>query len=222
MAYEITNKALAIIVGIAIVANLAVLFTVTGSNKFTAYDVLQNDGTAAVNISHHVAINVTQRAIDFGTGRVLHSQPGCRLESRDLFDAPLAPVPGCWINESEYLVTGSTGFVVNNVGNVNTSVNVYSDGNAAAFIGGSAPIYEFSLRGYDAVNSYTSLDACPSERPTTAGEGDAIWKTMSTTETSLCDGFIHDENVEVDVAIYVPKDAVGQKISTVFFIGQEV
>lgn len=220
MAYEITNKALAIIVGIAIVANLAVLFTVTGSNKFTAYDVLLNDGTAAVNISHLVAINVTQRAIDFGSGRITaDGATGCRLESRDLVDG--TGVPQCWTNQSEYLVTGPTGFVIQNVGNVNTSVTVNSNSDANTFIGGTNPTYEFGLRGYDAVSSQTSLTACPVER---AGDafGDVDWKTLDLAERTLCDGFVHDQSLEVDVAIWVPNDAVGQKLSTVYFFGAEV
>ncbi|MFA5106011.1 MAG: DUF2341 domain-containing protein [Candidatus Micrarchaeia archaeon] len=57
-------------------------------------------------------------------------------------------------NESSNVTGGDTGFLVENQGNVNVSITVASDKNAASFIGGSSPLF----RMFGGVNE---TGACP-------------------------------------------------------------
>lgn len=209
MAYEITNKALAIIIGVAIVLNVG--FLVFGGQTLTGYSTLNNQGTAAVNITAELAINVSQPAIDFGTGRLAYGQSTCTLESTDLYDG--TGVPGCWVNVTEYLVTGSHGFKIDNVGNQQARLDVNSSKNANTFIGGTNPAYEYQYRPSGA-GSYTSAAACTVAAANT-------WSTLGTGAVSLlCDSFAPTESVEMDVRVTVPADAAGFKQSIVYFYGE--
>ncbi|MFA5105655.1 MAG: LamG domain-containing protein [Candidatus Micrarchaeia archaeon] len=58
-------------------------------------------------------------------------------------------------NESSNVTGGDTGFLVENQGNVNVSITVASDKDAASFIGGSAPLFQM----FGGVNE---TGACPS------------------------------------------------------------
>jgi hypothetical protein len=209
MAYEITNKALAVIIGIAIVLNVG--FLVFGGKTLTGYSTLNQEGTAAVNITAELAINVSQPAIDFGTGRLAYGLSECRLESTDLYDG--TGVPTCWVNVTEYLVTGSHGFKIDNVGNQPARLDVNASKDASAFIGGTNPGYQYQYRPSGA-GSYTSANACTTAAATS-------WSALGPGAVSLlCDSFAPTESVEMDVAVRVPADAAGFKQSVVYFFAQ--
>ncbi|MFA5106037.1 MAG: LamG domain-containing protein [Candidatus Micrarchaeia archaeon] len=87
-------------------------------------------------------------------------------------------------NETSNTTGGELGFLVENQGNVNVSITVASDKNAASFIGGSAPLFQM-FGGVDEAGACSSLDTdmqslsiseitvCPSLDY--ADSQDAIW-----------------------------------------------
>jgi hypothetical protein len=131
---DISNKTLAILVGIAIVVSVVGILSlgkpsvlyVTGSGVA---------GNVSVNLTSELSILVSHN-INFGNGRVAAGNPNATLES-----SGIAAVGGSWATITQYIT-------VENDGTVNASVNVSADSGVDTWLGGSIGINDMQIKGH--------------------------------------------------------------------------
>ncbi|MFA5105953.1 MAG: LamG domain-containing protein [Candidatus Micrarchaeia archaeon] len=107
-------------------------YGVNGSGNFTGA------GGSPTNTSGTIGINITS------TNQIAVYTSSSSNNSAFSFIPVTPPAAGSIVltsNESGNVTGGDTGFLVENQGNVNVSITVASDKNAAGFIGGSAPLF---------------------------------------------------------------------------------
>lgn len=150
--------------------------------------------TAVVNVTVETAasINFSDDFIDFGSGAV--NGTFARLESNDT-----ASVDGNWSYSADY-------FTLENVGNVNVSLDLQSGKNASEFIGGSSPDYEFSLTDGESGSCNTSL--------TFGG-----WYDINTTNSTICTplDYVNSRNLlNISVRLVIPSDSLTGSLTDSF------
>jgi hypothetical protein len=169
-----------------IVISLAFIgFKITG---FAATD------TAVVNvtITGTVSINFTIDVVDFGGGTVNGGSPGAMLYTNGTI------VDGSW-------TPVSTPLVLENIGNVNASINLNSDKNADSFIGGASPLFKIKVS-----DTADNTGACQNNGATTYTE-------IGTSNITICNPLQYantTDEIDINVQLYVPNDAIGAKTAT--------
>lgn len=220
------NKTLVALLALALVVTvMGTLVSVSklgpqnGFSFLTAAATSSASGTSYVNITSATSITNDVSSVDFGQGYVDSSGTNCTTDSR-----------GNVTSNGAYCIgfnTVTQGFLIENTGNVNVSVNMTCTGNctAAQFIGGSNPTFRFSVQNNDlrAIDAEIgALDTQPSCDAAKFGAGllytgITTWTDVSTSNVGLC-GQDHAGNYTldftdsqdafaVDIAISIPVDA---------------
>lgn len=195
---DITNKTLAVLIGLAIAVSLAGLFSLP-NNPFFISGFLVSEGQARLNITETASLNVTESFIDFGNGTIEQDDLNCTLTS----ETPTASDPlDCWSG------LGATrgGFEAVNIGNVNLNVTItatHNGTNSTDFWGVTGGYYMWKCMGNGTIEpsvvNYSDV-AVFARRCT-----DGLSSIMGT------DGFT------VHLNITIPPDAIGFKNDTVTF-----
>ena len=120
---DISNKTLALLVGVAIVVSVVGIFVAQEGAQITGYGTTET-GVVNLTIAASVSINVTGD-IEFGVGTVA----GTTQDFADLFSNNGTVRGGNWTFSSQFIT-------IENDGTVNVTLNVRSDKNATGFIGG--------------------------------------------------------------------------------------
>jgi len=102
------------------------------STRFTA---LVSQGTINLTVETLAIINFTNNAINFSSGRV----------NSDSSAASLITTGSGSITNGNWTAQG--GLIIENIGNVNVSLNLTGAKTAAQFIGGTSPAYEWNVSG---------------------------------------------------------------------------
>ncbi len=140
-----------------------------------------------ITIEPFAAINFTLSNISFGTGAVEDGQLNASLDTLGNI------IRGNWSVVRD-------GFKIENVGNVNVTLDLKSGKTAAVFLGGSNPDYEYNI----------------SENETGSCSGGSIslnnWYDINTTNpgTRICNLFLckdSNDTIEIDLHLIVPSDA---------------
>jgi len=183
---------IAIIAVVFAAVNLVIIINkIGGIETLTGFAI--DTGTANLSITGVAQINFTTYVIDWGSGYVNASELSCELNTNG-------------INNCTDFTTVSTGLILENIGNVNVTLNLTSDKNAASFIGGSdvTPIYEWNV-------SESEAGSCQPATNITS------YTTVTTTSQLACEQFGYDtlDTLEIDLKVVIPSDAVGTKGSTI-------
>jgi len=210
---DISNKTLALLVGVAIVISLVGIFSVP-KGGIVYITGRGTTGTTSYGVLSELTINVTQTAVNFGTGRVLTGYNNCTISSNYTEESEMmegSASPGCGGN---WTSTIANGFIVRNDGTVNVNVTVKSTKLAAGFIPtygtpSVTPTYDFESYNAEAMS-------CVS--------GDTVthWTAMSnTTEKVICSNLSnadsHDE-LSVPIQLTIPDNVMnGTYSDTVTF-----
>jgi len=158
--------------------------------RLTGYAV---EGTGIVNVSVDptAAINFTTDFINFGNGSVILGLSQALLES-DISGA----VNGSWAYEVQH-------FTLENIGNVNVSLDLKTNQDAATFIGGTNPEYKYNI-----TNSPSNDQSCTGASGVTL----TAWNDVNTTDpgTRICPSFgfasAYDQ-IQIDVRLLIPSDS---------------
>ena len=195
---EIDNERL---VSLVIVLSLVVIVLSLASfgARLTGY-ASQETGTVNVTVETSANINMTSILIDFGSGLVNSTHhSNAILESNGSSAAP----NGNWS-------WTPSNFTVENIGNVNVTLNLKTTNTALSFIGGSDPEYNFSV-----VN--VKANSCNATTQVPLGN----WAPVNTTDigTLICSPLDFNDNNDL-IAIYIrlviPSDSnQGELIDTV-------
>ena len=199
-------------------------------------------GTATLTVSSATALSLKVSSIAFGSGYVNATTVACE---RCFTDTVTGHLPG---NESccSRFNNVTAGFVVENTGNENMTINFTCAGSctAAAFINGSNPTFQFSILnasngiyGNKGKGSNSTGDSVNDTLPSCGSGGGSSfnyssWTNMGASTFNLCgkDGTteyyfgsagVRDAFV-MDIRLVVPDDAVtaSAKTATITFGGQ--
>jgi hypothetical protein len=123
---------------VGIVAILVILYSI-GSLGLRLTGNAIDTGIINVTVEASANINFTTDKIDFGSGRVTLGQSSASLESNDT-----AATNGNWSwGSAQYLV-------LENIGNVNVTVELKTNNNHTTLIGGTNPQYLFKVEDVEA------------------------------------------------------------------------
>jgi len=200
---EISNKTLAILLIGAIVISLG--GTLISLNKLTnvkipgitGFDIATDDATVDLQITSLVEVTWRVNSINWDTGGVNSSTPGCTLQS-------FAPSVGPNCTGNPGFTPQEDGLVLENSGTVDVSLKIKTAGSAAQFIGGSDPIYQWK-----AVNTETG--ACTN---TSSFNLDEFYDATIGVDREVCSNFTLGNLVDemrFDVKVWVPSDAIDQR-----------
>ncbi|MCX6706861.1 MAG: hypothetical protein NT001_01830 [Candidatus Woesearchaeota archaeon] len=150
MAFELSNKSLALLLIAALVVSLG--GTLVSLNRLKSLEaaspatgmVTLYSATAGVNvtITSTTAINFTTNYINFGTGNVNGTCGYCNMYSNYTLDST-GSISSCCQGFSG----ATTGLVIENIGNTNVSIGMNSTNNAVTFIGGTtSPGPQFRMK----------------------------------------------------------------------------
>lgn len=187
------NALFAIAAIVLLVAALSLGFTYYSISNFkegflTGY--VTANGTIYINITSAVAINFTTATISWGSGSVNSGTVYSVLStsSDDVINGSWTPV--------------ASGFVVENIGNVNVSVNITGGKNATDFFGAGLakdPLYQINVTNIEA-NSCTNAS------------GFNLGQFYNITKAGLyaCGNFTAQDardTISIDVKLGIPNDA---------------
>lgn len=105
-------------------------------------------GEANLSVESSVVVNFTTRAINWGSGRVNVGSTSAALSTVGAGSV----ANGNW--------TAQTGLILENIGNVNVTMNLSGSKTAASFLGGTSPMYKWNISNSEAnscVNSTGGL-----------------------------------------------------------------
>ena len=176
-------------------ASVNLIITIDKIKDFKALTGFAIDtGTANLTISGLAQINFTTDVISWGTGSVPTGKISCELDTEN--------------NENCTDFTAvNGGLILENIGNVNVTLNLSSDKNAASFIGGSdaTPMFQWKV-----TNNETG--SCLPDTNITS-------YTDVTVATQLaCENFgylLAADALEIDLRVVIPSDAAGTKGSII-------
>ena len=153
MGEDISNKTLAALLAVAIVISLGGTLVVLKTGPSISGHA--TTGTAQVNITATVELDVLNNSIDFGSGAVWGNSTSATINSGD--EAAGSVANGTWtaITDGQ-----DSEFIIRNIGNVDLSITINASKNSTEFIGGGAgvienPLYQFSSSDRDH-GSYTA------------------------------------------------------------------
>ncbi len=209
---DISNKTLALLVGVAIVISLVGIFSAP-KGGIVYITGRGTTGTTAYNVESELTINVTQTSVNFGNGRVETGYTYCTVSSNYTdggSETPGSATDGCggeWIGEN------TRSFIVRNDGTVRVNITIESTKLAAGFIPTYGtptitPVYQF--RAYSA-----ETDACASGL---AGD----WTEISnTTPKVICSDLANadsSDELSVPIRLTIPDNVMnGTYSDTVTF-----
>ncbi len=184
------------IVGIGITYN----FITSLRNKLTGYAT--DTGTINLTVESTASINFTTNIIDWGSGRVDPGSPNATLNTA-----------GGANNVTNGNWTGTTdGFVIENIGNVNVTLNFSAGNDADSLLGGTNPAYEYNVTNIEA-------NSCLNSTGGTDGLNLGNFIPANTTSTQACGIFQFDDSadtIRVDIKLVIPSDSKTGVITDTF------
>jgi len=156
--------------------------------------------TAQVNLTVEstVAINFTTDYINWSSGRVNLGATNATLNTANNGTPVLN---GNWTNNT-------VGLILENIGNVNVSLNFTFSKNASSLLGGTSPSYAFNITSNEtnscnfttsAVNNHTFTTATFQEVNATSNNGIYVCSNFSFSDLA--------DVVKIDIRLFVPSDS---------------
>jgi hypothetical protein len=169
---------------IAAVVGLAfTLYSTKGG--ISGYATGTSIGSANLTVESAVEINFTNATINWGSGRVNTGKTYAILDSEGTV------FQGNWTNQY-------AGLALENIGNINVTINLKTSKNAASFIGGTNPSYLWKI---------TNLEPGSCNATSNATYGWNTYANVSTTNIMYCSPlqYLDDKDIiEIDVNLTIP------------------
>jgi hypothetical protein len=189
---DINNKALAVLLIVAIVASLGGIITIMNINDAPTGLASEDTSTGTVdyNISSNVLVNFTTASINFGVGYIdTSTADNCTMDTQNNNNKSSSSCVG--------LSAVNGGLVLENIGNKNASINLsFTDVNAfLSYISGGQSHLKYRVND-------SSEGACNSSTPSVyttvaaAGVETTICDEMNTITAS--DSFVIDLEIAID------------------------
>jgi len=180
-----------IVLGIAalIASVVGLLYAFSSANILTGFATSQSNATVNITITSVTAINFTTNNIDFGSGAVTIGTIGALLSSSGTGS----------VSNGSWTPVG-TGFVLENIGGTNVTLDIRTLKTNATFIGGTGPSYKYNvtnIEGGSCVNA--------------SGFNLAAFYDVNTTSpgTRVCSVFPAidiSDRIRIDLQLFIPSD----------------
>lgn len=158
--------------------------SLTELGRFTGKAV--DDGILNITIEEVALINFTVDSINWGAGFVFSNASFAYLDTLSNVNN------GTW-------TPADSGFVIKNIGNLNISLSFTTGKNAASFISGTDPSYQYRISNIDE-------DACI---PPSGFNLNEFYEIPSPgTPVKICESFLIGSRISFDLAIKIPKDSL--------------
>ena len=184
-------------ISIAIIA-ISLFFIGTEVTGFAVTD--NQTGIVNVTIQTSAALNFTVDVFDFGNGSVNGSGPNATLYSNGtVIDGSWTPVDG--------------NLTLENIGNVNVSLNLSTNESVADFIGGSS-------QSFKALTNNSEPGSCTGSGSNVTFNGS--YAEINLTPQTACEIFALEEGndeITIDFELVIPNDASGNKSVGIVAIG---
>jgi len=159
-------------------------------------------GLVNLTISSEANVNFSTDTINFGSGRV-----DMGFQNATLYSWNTTSEQGNWSwGSAKYLR-------LDNIGNVNLTLNLSSDVNAASYLSGTNPVYQWNMTNVD-------TGACVNTTSTTALRA---FSDVTTTQTKFCEPLqfgVGVNTVQIDFFLRVPENSIkGERTSTITATG---
>jgi len=152
--------------------------------KMTGY--VADTGTANLTVESQLSINFTTDTINWGSGRVDYGETSATLDSE-----------GTKINGNWTAVTA--GLVLENIGNVNVTVDLKTGEDASEFIGGTNPTYEWKVSNNESASCTDGNELMDS------------YTDVNKSDARFCGQFSSLEasnQLEININITIPEDSI--------------
>ncbi|MGV8130868.1 MAG: hypothetical protein ACP5N7_02080 [Candidatus Pacearchaeota archaeon] len=210
MAGEIGSKAItifAVFVFIISIFSVGVFYLSARTLFSTISGYATSVGEANLTVESTVIINFTTSQINWGSGRVNSGQPSAGLNTFATNN----------VTNGNWTLQNPGGLRIENLGNVNVTLNLTGTKTAAQMIGGTGPSYKWNVTSFEA-------GACTNA---TGGSGALpliSFYDVNTSSTLFCNRFqfLDDRDViRIDFNLTIPSDsltgALGDTITAIAF-----
>lgn len=180
---------------LVLIAVIAILFA--AFNLIIQFDRIKeltgfatDTGTANLTIESLANVNFTTDNINWGSGYVNSTEDSATLNTEGV------------MNGTDW-TTISSGLILENIGNVNVTVNLSAASVAADFIGGDTVTPEFKWKVSDSEANSCNL-----------GPNITTYTEVTTSEQVACSNMGYQasvDTIEIDLMVLVPRNAVGTK-----------
>ena len=158
-----------------------------------------DDATVNITITSTASINFTVDFVNFTDGNVNAGAIGATLDTEGTV------TNGTW-------GATSSGFTLENIGNVNVSLNMTSDKNASVFLGGTNPTFKYKITEDEA-------GACEKNNASS-------YIDLNISGLIVCYPFVfHNgiDEVSVDIELFVPSDSnTGEQTATITAVATSI
>lgn len=208
---DISNKTLAMIMGVAVVLSITAILFSTNTFDLTGRATSSGQGKVNLTVTSSASISVTNN-IEFGNGTIESGYDTAYLDSEQNVS-----VGGTW----NWTSLGPQYIVIQNDGNVNLSLEVNSSVNASGLLGGTGAY----TQGFEFKIQEQETGACGSgiHNGSSYAEGDFTDYTPGNL-LLVCDNFdsgTDSNELNMSVNLSVPRDATKDTVleALITFIG---
>ncbi len=201
MGEDLSNKTLAILLGVSIVISLGglVIFMTQGGEQVSGA-AISPTALARINITARASINWTVNFVDWGTGYVNDTAGYCQLNTEGLNN------PANCTN----FTTVYEGLRLLNDGNRIVEVNLSSNASAAQFLGGTGALFQWKL-----ANNESNSCGNPGTGNTCSANASALqfqgaYYDVNTTPVLICPCFSPqnaNDELNTELQVRVPSDS---------------
>lgn len=179
-----------------IVVCLALLNIAITINKMNITGHATGTGTANLTVGNWTAVNFTTSIVNWGSGVVQSGALNATLNTLGHVEN------GNWTNVT-------SGLILENIGNVNVTIDIKTGKSAASFLGGTNPQYLLNF-------SNNKTGSCINNTGAALG----IWTAVNTSDpgTRVCNNFTFYNNsdaMRIDIKIAVPYDSLTGALSDI-------
>ncbi|MBS3083967.1 hypothetical protein J4423_04135, partial [Candidatus Pacearchaeota archaeon] len=149
-------------------------------------------GTANLTVESAITINFTTNQINWGSGRVNAGSPSATLNTEETGN----------VTNGNWTLQNAGGLRIQNIGNVNVTLNLSGTKTAAQMIGGTSPGYNWQ---FSEVESGSCLNASGSIQTFSS------YYNVDTTTTLICGRFRYvdsNDSLRIDFQLTVPSDSI--------------
>jgi len=205
-----SDKALLSVAIIALVVSMVgagITYNFISSMRGKITGFATDAGYINLTVESSASINFTTEDIDWGSGRVNGGEDNATLNTAA---GASNMTRGNWTGNAE-------GFIIENIGNVNVTINFSFGTNADGLLGGTGPAYLYNVSANEAGSCLNSSGGTDPE----AGVGLALndFYDANTTTMAACGTFLFNDSsdqIRVDLYLAVPSDSfVGALTDTI-------
>ena len=203
MADENISSAFVFFAVVAIVASIFSLGLVymSANTLLTKISGYVSSGETNLTVVTQTEVNFSTRAISWGSGRVPQDGTAASLTTSN--HSGIANVTG-----GNWTLVTTGGMRIENIGNVNVSINFTVGKNASSFIGGTNPVYEWNLSNLEANSCANAAGSAASSRLNLLLQANTTNITQQNLGCSIFPFEAGKDTIRLDFNLTIPENSI--------------